>query len=631
MKKSLHLLLLFLIGSSIIAKAQLSFSKDQHDFGISTLGTLLEYEFQYVNHSSETVLITFVKTSCSCLKVSWNKTKLEPGEVGTLGIAYLATVRRSYQEEVFIYVNNNPTPFILSVVGTVGDEDTNIPLPSDVTVKSAPPSSVMQEPFKPKVLPKPPSSTFIDNNTGDNSRTSATAAPGKPIVNVETISNQSQSVFTNNNLFTDIATDYLGDETLNTGVNEMYLTNREKAMIKEINLIRSNPSAYTYVVESYIRQLENTNDSKYRAEIMTAYELIKVLKQTPKLSILIPNLNIYNAAKKHGKEATIIDTLRHIGLDGSMPWDRIMAADASMQDGNKNIVGGLQDIRRMVLTLLIDTGIEGRGHRRNILKDEWTHIAVYEVGQVGNIPFMWLQEFGQIGISKTSMPLEYDELTSDKPVNVINQEETYPVEAPQIVPKSVNINGQVPNPQLTGTLSREEQFFIQEINYLRSNPKLYAQFVANYLSELEAEKATFLGREEEIIKRIDAAVFVKDYLAKANALPTLNINESLYKAAVEHGEDCKNNGKLSHWGSDGSTTWQRLQRKSTTIIDGDQYLISDVEDVRESIIKILVDDAIYHRDRDNILLRADWTDCAANSVGDVGIKEHCWVIVFGKY
>jgi hypothetical protein len=74
-----------------------------------------------------------------------------------------------------------------------------------------------------------------------------------------------------------------------------------------------------------------------------------------------------------------------------------------------------------------------------------------------------------------------------------------------------------------------------------------------------------------------------------------------------------------------------LQRKSTTIIDGDQYLISDVEDVRESIIKILVDDAIYHRDRDNILLRADWTDCAANSVGDVGIKEHCWVIVFGKY
>ena len=121
------------------------------------------------------------------------------------------------------------------------------------------------------------------------------------------------------------------------------------------------------------------------------------------------------------------------------------------------------------------------------------------------------------------------------------------------------------------------------------------------------------------------------YLAEANALSTLNVNEILYESAVEHGEDCKLNGKLTHWGSDGSTTWQRLQQKSNSIIDGDQYLIDDAEDVRESIIKILVDYAVYHRNRTNILLRADWTDCAVYSVGDVGIKKHCWVIIFGKF
>lgn len=595
MKKSL-LSFLFVALSIIIANAQLSFSKEQHDFGTSVLGTSLEYEFQYVNYSSETALINFVKTSCSCLKPSWSKSSVAIGEVGELKVTFLPTKLGSYSEEVFVYINNNPNPITISVVGSIV-ETTNTP------------RSVIQEPFKPKVETN---SAPVGNNT-----------------NVEIPNTYNQSTTVNNDLFTNIAPDFVGDEVLNTAKEEVYLTYREKAMIKEINLVRSNPTAYVYVVESYIQQLQNTDSDKFKLEITTAYELIEELKRTPKLPVLMPSLPMYNSAKAHGKQAAIVGSLNHVGLDGSLPWDRIMAADASMKDGNENIVGGLKDIRRTVLTLLVDSGIEGRGHRKNILKESWTHIAVYEVGHVGDIPYMWLQVFGSVGSLESSATP--DNAAAVEEVRVVSKPavENYPPKE-EFVPKSVDINVQLPTKSMDN-MSKEEQFFVQEINFLRSNPKIYAQFVANYLQELENEKASYIGNEEVLTKRIDAAKFVKDYLAEANTLSTLNVNEILYESAVEHGEDCKQNGKLTHWGSDGSTTWQRLQQKSNTIIDGDQYLIDDAEDARESIIKILVDYAVYHRNRTNILLRTDWTDCAVASVGDVGIKKHCWVIIFGKF
>lgn len=597
MKKSL-LNFLFVTFSIIFAKAQLSFSKGQHDFGVSVLGTSLEYEFQYVNYSPETININFAKTSCSCLKPSWSKSRIESGEVGELKVTLASTKLGSYSEEVLLYLDNNPNPIVISVVGTIV-EATNTP------------RSVVQEPFKPKVTTN--SAPIINHN-----------------VDAEIPNTYNQSTTISNDLSTTIAPDYLGDDALNTANDEVYLTNREKAMIKEINLVRSNPIAYVYVVESYIQQLQNIDSEKYKLEILTAYELIGELKRTPKLPVLMPSLPIYNSAKAHGKEAANVGTLNHVGLDGSLPWDRIMAADASMIDGNENIVGGLKDIRRMVLTLLVDSGIEGRGHRKNILKESWSHIAAYEVGQVGDIPYLWLQVFGQVGSLEPSTASNDATVVEEETVVPEPKVENHPPKE-EFIPKSVDLNGQLSTLESVDNMSKEEQFFVQEINFLRSNPKMYAQFVANYLQDLEHEKASYLGNEEVLNKRIDAANFVKNYLAEANAIPTLNMSEMLYESAVEHGEDCKLNRKLTHWGSDGSTTWQRLQQKSNTIIDGDQYLIDEAEDARESIIKILVDYAVYHRNRTNILLRADWTDCAVYSVGDVGIKKHCWVIIFGKF
>ena len=220
-------------------------------------------------------------------------------------------------------------------------------------------------------------------------------------------------------LSTDIAKNYLGDATLNTALNESYLSNREKAMIKEINLVRSNPQAYIQVVKAYIQYMKVKDKEWYNEEISVAKELILELEKTPKLSILLPSKEIYMAAKAHGTAAKKIGSLEHEGQDGSLPWDRVVKYDKTMRDGNENIVGGMNDIRKSVLTLLIDSGIEGRGHRKTMLKKEWTHVSSYEVGQVGTMPNMWLQLFGQAKNSSSmtspsipEQPAQYDAETT---------------------------------------------------------------------------------------------------------------------------------------------------------------------------------------------------------------------------
>ena len=177
-----------------------------------------------------------------------------------------------------------------------------------------------------------------------------------------------------------------------------YMTGREKEMIKEINLIRSNPKGYVPIVESYIKKqkagLKNVvSGKKYiLEEIEVAKELIRELKRTASMPVLSPDKGVYRAAKLHGQEGKRKGSLDHTGKNGSWPWDRI-TKEAGYRNGGENLVGGLSDVRESVLILLIDSGIENRGHRKALLNPKWKYVACYEVGKVGDMPYYWVQNF----------------------------------------------------------------------------------------------------------------------------------------------------------------------------------------------------------------------------------------------
>lgn len=171
-----------------------------------------------------------------------------------------------------------------------------------------------------------------------------------------------------------------------------YMTNEELQMVDEINLVRSNPAGYIPYVQAYIdKSLKNGVSG---SPISTAYELIDELKTLSPMSILQPTECIYRAAKVHGDQQKPTGDVNHEGTDGSWPWDRVLRECPQMQDGNENIVGGPSDIREAVMLLLVDDGIDNRGHRRNLLDPKWQYVACYKIGQVGSMPNNWLQEYG---------------------------------------------------------------------------------------------------------------------------------------------------------------------------------------------------------------------------------------------
>lgn len=174
--------------------------------------------------------------------------------------------------------------------------------------------------------------------------------------------------------------------------NNTSMSNEEMDMVREINLMRQNPAGYVQYIKEYIADLQKNGNMG--SSIQTSYELIGELDKTTKLSTLQPLQCIYTAAKKHGEDQKSRGTTDHAGSDGSMPWDRVLRECPNLKDGNENLVGGPSDIRRAVILLLVDDGIDTRGHRKTLLNPEWQYVACYKMGTVGSMPNCWVQKFG---------------------------------------------------------------------------------------------------------------------------------------------------------------------------------------------------------------------------------------------
>ncbi len=217
-------------------------------------------------------------------------------------------------------------------------------------------------------------------------------------------------------------------DQLNTAKSCSYMKPEEKAMIAELNLLRSDPKGYIQFLE---KDLKNAKEvlAKYgkgeknysisqtvrfvdgkeqpmkidtgwhyqnEEEVEAIESLIKELNNLSPLTILQPDKGLYAAAEKHANDQSRHHwSLGHRGSDKSYPWDRIRKFSPKMKDGNENLASKYPEptAREIVLLLLIDSGIPGYGHRKNILNPKWTSVACYSAGLHEGM-FQWIQEFG---------------------------------------------------------------------------------------------------------------------------------------------------------------------------------------------------------------------------------------------
>lgn len=149
-------------------------------------------------------------------------------------------------------------------------------------------------------------------------------------------------------------------------------TNREKQMIDELNFVRTNPKEYAQFIDEYLKEGRVAN-----GEERTASELRKFLLKMEPVDSLHFSEELYIAALTHGKWMKKRGTFKH-----------------SKYQYAENLVTGNQVIRHSVIDLLIDHGVRGRGHRKNILNPLYKTVACHEIeGKVGPYDFVFVQEF----------------------------------------------------------------------------------------------------------------------------------------------------------------------------------------------------------------------------------------------
>jgi hypothetical protein len=75
--------------------------------------------FEFKNTGKTSILVTNVQGSCGCTATNYTKTPIAPGKSGTVTATYNAVNAGAFTKTVSVTTNNDTTPKILTIKGTV--------------------------------------------------------------------------------------------------------------------------------------------------------------------------------------------------------------------------------------------------------------------------------------------------------------------------------------------------------------------------------------------------------------------------------------------------------------------------------------------------------------------------------
>ena len=153
-------------------------------------------------------------------------------------------------------------------------------------------------------------------------------------------------------------------------------------MLNELNLARVNPKRYAENL-SEMRPYFNGNRFARPGEVILVTqegvsavdEAIRFLRTTAPVSALRASRGMSLAAEAHVKDQRDGST-GHKGNDRSQPWDRMNRYGTWQDKVAENISYGGNTGRRVILQLIVDDGVPGRGHRVNMFNPAYRFVGV---------------------------------------------------------------------------------------------------------------------------------------------------------------------------------------------------------------------------------------------------------------
>ena len=162
--------------------------------------------------------------------------------------------------------------------------------------------------------------------------------------------------------------------SLDTARDAAYLTKAERAVVFELNKVRSNPAAYATAYleprrryyQGQIYRKPGEIDLATKEGVRALDECIRVLKAASARPPLQPSRGLSRAAEDHVQDTGPKGITGHVGADGSDLSTRVSRYGQWGGYLGENISYGSADAREIVVQLIVDDGVPSRGHRKNI-------------------------------------------------------------------------------------------------------------------------------------------------------------------------------------------------------------------------------------------------------------------------
>lgn len=155
----------------------------------------------------------------------------------------------------------------------------------------------------------------------------------------------------------------------------------EQAIFTELNNVRTNPQSFIPYLEEYKKLFKGKNVDYPNVMILTfegtkaVNEAIDFLKKSPKLEPFQYSSGLSKPAKLQLTDLMENYSLGHTGKDGSTVPKRV----ARYGKGGKlaeNSMNLFNDPREIIMHLIIDDGLKGRGHRKNIFNKTFKQVGI---------------------------------------------------------------------------------------------------------------------------------------------------------------------------------------------------------------------------------------------------------------
>jgi uncharacterized protein YkwD len=156
----------------------------------------------------------------------------------------------------------------------------------------------------------------------------------------------------------------------------------EAGIVEELNRARTDPAGLARDLEALVPLFEGTLMRLRGALVQTregvnaVLEAIVELRATQPMAPLQRSAGLSAAARDLAADQGLTGAVGHQGSDGSTPSTRANRHGTWGRALSENVSYGKREARDAVIQLLVDDGVPGRGHRRNLLDPDMRFVGV---------------------------------------------------------------------------------------------------------------------------------------------------------------------------------------------------------------------------------------------------------------